>query len=60
MPVTLTGCGCFAASIIFMLGVIFVGTSLGEALDSSIPEIIGWLVAGIVFIASMRFARSHS
>lgn len=60
MPANSTGLGCLVASILTMIGLLFLGHTLSQILASDIPQYIAWASVGAGLIAFLRFANKHS
>ena len=60
LPSTMAGCAIMAGTIAMMMLALGVSHLVGEYLESSIPVICGLIASLAIFIAFMRFARTHS
>ena len=60
MPSNAEGWGCLFIFAIGMLIPIGLGTWIADAMQNPLPEILGWIFAGAIAVAFLRFCRRHS
>ena len=60
MPSSVAGCVIMGMTILLRFGIISIGGLASRYFQAPMLSCCSWIVAGMVFIAFMRFAHRHS